>query len=82
MRRRIRLFGVLSLSMKDFEFFLCPVCNSDLISLIAVDFISDNHRRTSVTSSNSNNKITTAKQKVGKIKAEVLDRMNTKAREK
>jgi len=64
-RRRIRLFGVLSLSMKDLtEFFLCPACDADLISVILVDFISDTHRRTMVTSGNSNNNIMAAKQKV------------------
>ena len=82
MRRRKPLFVVLSLSMKDLtEFFLCPACDADLISVILVDFISDNHRRTMVTSGNSNNNIMTAKQKSeGKI--ELRYRMNTKAREK
>jgi hypothetical protein len=65
--------------MKDLtEFFLCPACNSNLESVIAVDFISDNYRRTMVTSSNSNNNIITAKQKWEKVRVEILDRMNKK----
>jgi hypothetical protein len=62
--------------MKDLtEFFLCPACDADLISVILVDFICDNHRRTMVTSGNSNNNIMTAKQREAKISVEILDRI-------